>query len=100
MQLISNPYRPSDQRRAGNCFPKRRRQIRQAIVMLYEKRMETVPRELKALNAVYEPWLFVSVCQMGCATWYDLPRLMRESKLVMTAESMIALTGMFHLAGT
>jgi hypothetical protein len=49
--LIGRPHRPRDQRRAGSGSPASRRQIRHPTVILYEKSRDTVPRELKALNA-------------------------------------------------
>jgi len=55
MMLSGRPHLPRDHRLVGSGAPKSRRQIRQPIVMVYENRMETVPSELKALKAVYEP---------------------------------------------
>ena len=57
MMFSGSPHLPSDQRRAGRGAPQIRRQIRQPMVIVYEKRIETVPSELKALKAVYEPVL-------------------------------------------
>jgi hypothetical protein len=53
--LRGNPARPSDRLLAGSGAPQSRRQMRHPIVIVYEKRIETVPRELKALKAVWEP---------------------------------------------
>jgi hypothetical protein len=76
--LIAKPTLPSDHRRGGRGFPETRLQTRQLIVMKYEERIETPPRELMAFNAVEEP------------------RLMQASKELTTTETKTARTGTFH----
>ena len=55
------PHLPRDHRLGGRPNSSdgrvlsKRRMIIEAIEMVYENRIETVPRELKALKAVYDP---------------------------------------------
>jgi hypothetical protein len=76
--LIAMPNLPSDHRRGGRGFHETRLQIRQLIVMKYEERIETPPRELMAFKAV------------------ESPRLMQASIELTTTETKTARTGTFH----
>jgi hypothetical protein len=76
--LMAKPNLPSDQRRAGRGRPASRLQTRQLIVMKYEERIETPPRELMAFKAVEEP------------------RLMHASKELTTRETQTARRGIFQ----
>jgi hypothetical protein len=62
MTLMGSPARPSDHLLAGSGAPHSRRQMRHPIVIAYEKRIETVPSELKALKAVWEPGVGCQYC--------------------------------------
>jgi hypothetical protein len=62
MTLMDSPARPSDHLLAGSGAPHSRRQMRHPIVIAYEKRIETVPSELKALKAVWEPGVGRQYC--------------------------------------
>jgi hypothetical protein len=50
--LMAKPYFPSDQRRGGNGGPQSLLQTRLPIVIMYDERIETPPRELIAFIAV------------------------------------------------
>jgi hypothetical protein len=55
--LIASPNLPRVQRRAGRGRHLIRLHTRQLIVMMYEDRIDTPPRELMAFKAVEEPRL-------------------------------------------
>lgn len=78
MLIMAMPNLPSDHRRGGKGGPATRLQTRQLIVMKYDERIETPPRELIALRAVEEP------------------RLMQASKELTTRETQTARSGIFH----
>lgn len=74
--------------------------------MLYENSMETVPRELNALKAVYDP-ADMNVNIQSLDTYVqermlmkNSPRLISDSMEVNSAETMIAFTGIFQAGGT
>lgn len=74
--------------------------------MLYENSMETVPRELNALKAVYDPVdmnfkiqpLHTDVQERMLRK--SSPRLISDSMEVNSADTKMAFTGMFHADGT
>jgi hypothetical protein len=70
--LMAKPNLPSDHRRGGRGGPATRLQMRQLIVMKYDVRIETPPRELMAFRVVEEP------------------RLMQASKELTTRETQTA----------
>ena len=76
--LMARPNLPNDHRRAGRGRPATRLQTRQLIVMKYDVRIETPPRELIAFRAVEEP------------------RLMQASKELTTRETQTARSGIFQ----
>lgn len=76
--LMAMPKLPSDHRRGGRGRPATRLQTRQLIVMKYDVRIETPPRELIAFRAVEEP------------------RLMQASKELTTRETQTARSGIFQ----
>jgi hypothetical protein len=76
--LMAMPNLPSDHRRGGRGRPETRLQMRQLIVMKYDERIETPPRELIAFSAVEEP------------------RLMQASKELTTRETHTARSGIFQ----
>jgi hypothetical protein len=76
--LMASPNFPSDHLRAGSGGPETLRQTRQLIVMKYEERIETPPRELMAFNAVEEP------------------RLIQASNELTTRETQTARSGIFQ----
>lgn len=76
--LIAKPKFPKDHRLGGKGRPDTRLQIKQLIVMKYELKIETPPRELMALRAVEEP------------------RLIHASKVLTTRETQTARSGIFQ----
>lgn len=76
--LIKMPNLPNDHLRGGRGGPAIRLQMRQLIVMKYDERIETPPRELIAFKAVEEP------------------RLMQASKEQTTTETQTARSGIFQ----
>ena len=80
--LIARPNLPRDHRRGGKGGPLSRLEIRQPIVIKYDVKTETLPRELIAFSAVVEP------------------RLMQESNEVITNETPTDRSGRFHPIGT
>jgi hypothetical protein len=74
--------------------------------MLYENKIETVPRELKALKAVYDPMMWTLArgdWKSGLpqsALQCSVPRLISDNRDVKIADTMMALTGMFQAGGT
>jgi len=76
--LIASPNLPSDHLRGGSGGPEILRQTRQLMVMKYDERIETPPRELMAFRAVEEP------------------RLMQESNELTTRETPTARSGIFQ----
>jgi hypothetical protein len=80
--LMARPNLPNDHRRGGKGGPLSRLQTRQLIVIKYDVRIETPPRELIAFRAVEEP------------------RLMQASKELTTRETQTARSGIFHPGDT
>jgi hypothetical protein len=80
--LIARPNLPNDHRRGGNGGPLSRLQTRQLIVIKYDVRIETPPRELIAFRAVEEQ------------------RLMQASKELTTRETQTARSGIFQPGDT
>lgn len=76
---IATPYFPRDHLRLGSG-PCVHLQIRQLMVIQYDERVETTPRELIALSANAEP------------------RLMRDSKQLTTIDTHTARRGIFQPA--
>lgn len=76
--LMAKPNLPSDHRRDGRGGPATLLQMRQLMVMEYDERIETPPRELMAFRAVEEP------------------RLMQESRELTTRDTQTARSGIFH----
>ena len=76
--LIAKPNLPKDHRLGGRGRPETRLQTRQLMVMKYDERIETPPRELMAFRAVEEP------------------RLMHASKELTTTETQTARSGIFQ----
>lgn len=76
--LIGKPNLPNDHLRGGKGHPRVLLQMRQLMVMKYELRMETPPRELIALRAVEEP------------------RLMHARRVQMTSDTHTARRGIFQ----
>lgn len=70
--LMAKPYLPRDHRRGGRGGPASRLQMRQLMVMKYDVRIDTPPRELMAFRVVEEP------------------RLMQASKELITRETQTA----------
>lgn len=76
--LIARPNLPSDHLRGGKGAPLSRLQTRQLMVMKYDVRIATPPRELMAFKAV------------------DEPRLMHAIKELTTTDTLTARRGMFQ----
>ena len=76
--LMAMPNLPRDHRRGGRGAPVARLQTRQLIVMKYDERIETPPRELIAFRAVEEP------------------RFMQASRELTTRETQTARSGIFQ----
>jgi hypothetical protein len=76
--------------------------MRHPIVIAYENRIETVPRELKALKAVWEPRKWLSVLLQAKSPYRGelIPRLISDNNDGVIAETMIAFIGTFQPSGT
>jgi hypothetical protein len=61
VMLIARPNFPNDHRCAGRGGPVARLQIIQLIVMKYDERIATPPRELMAFKAVEDPRLMQAI---------------------------------------
>jgi len=79
---MARPNLPSDHLLGGRGAPKRRLWIRHPMVMKYEPRIDTPPRELMAFRAVEEP------------------RLMHARRELTKKDRHTARTGIFHPGGT
>lgn len=87
----------------------KRRIIIDEMDMAYENRIDTVPRELKALKAVYEPGQIHNVLAGNSSgdieifsdmEVLDTPMLMSESKDVITVDTIMARIGIWYPGGT